>query len=146
MGLGDSVGKSDVSLDAMEMETLALKEDILRERTVNPALRAKAEQLMPDEPDPELSTEQMAGLWTRDRWLKLAKNEDHRNRLLEAGVAPEYLSLNNLEHAYSPQWRAILDGRSTVIVSDDRDGVTNTLMREAAFKRGFNVVGINLKA
>ena len=146
MGTKDSVGKSDVSLDTMEPETLALKEDILRERAVNPALRAKAEQLMPDEPDPELSTEQMAGLWTRDRWLKLVKNEDHRNRLLEAGVAPEYLNLDNLEHAYSPQWRAILDGRTTVVVSDDRDGVTNTLMREAAFKRGFNVARINLKA
>jgi hypothetical protein len=146
MGTTDSVGKSDVSLGTMEPETLALKDDILRERAVNPALQAKAEQLMPDEPDPELSTEQMAGLWTRDRWLKLVKNEDHRSRLLEAGVAPEYLSLDNLKHAYSPQWRAILDGRTTVVVSDDRDGVTNTLMREAAFKRGFNVARINLKA
>jgi hypothetical protein len=88
----------------------------------------------------------MAGLWTRDRWLKLVKDDVHRERLAQAGVSQEYLDLDNLGSAYSPQWRDILDNRTTVIVSDNRQGASTTLMREALFKRGFNVVGINLKA
>jgi hypothetical protein len=145
-GESNSVGQDTVPLENMEPETLALKEDILRERAVNPALREKADQLEKgDDPDPDLSTDQMAGLWTRDRWLKLVKSEEHLDRLRQAGVAEEYLDLDNLKVADSPQWRTILDGRTTVIVSDDREGASTTLSREALFKRHFNVVGINLK-
>jgi hypothetical protein len=146
-GIGDSLGGDSIPEDKMEPETLALKDDILRERSVNPALREEAAQMADRaRPEPELANEQMAGLWTRDRWLKLVKDDVHRERLAQAGVSQEYLDLDNLGSAYSPQWRDILDNRTTVIVSDNRQGASTTLMREALFKRGFNVVGINLKA
>lgn len=145
----DSLGQDSAELSP---EALKLKEDILRERTYNPAMRVKGEALadsaakgMP-ELDPELSNEQMAGLWTRDAWLKLIDNPDQRAALSQAGVAEEYLNKDNLKNAYSPQWNDILHNRTTVIVSGSKDDVTNTLARQAAFKRGFDVSVINLKA
>ena len=88
----------------------------------------------------------MAGLWTRDRWIKLVKNERQRETLAQAGVNEEFLNLDNLKNAYSPQWSKILDSRTTVIVSTMKDDVTNTLKDQALFQRGCNVVGINLKS
>jgi hypothetical protein len=144
----DSVGEGGADQGDLEPETLALGGDILRERELNPGLHYRRDiQLGPAALGPELSAEQMAGLWTRDRWLKLVKGNRHRARLLEAGVADEYLDLNNLSVAAdTPQWRALLDGRTTVIVSGFRDSAGSTLADEAMFKRGFSVVMLNLDA
>jgi hypothetical protein len=145
----DSLGQDSAGFENLEPETLALRDDILREREVNPALRERAKQhserLMDGEPDSELSTEQMSGLWVRDRWFKLIKNDDLRAELEKAGVRREFLDVDSLKQAaYSPQWRTLLDGRTTVVVSSNKDNVTNRLLREALFKRGFNTAIIDL--
>jgi len=138
----DSMGQDTVPLGSMEPETLALKEDILRER----ALRGESERhLASGESDRDLSTDQMAGLWTRDRWIKLIKDDERRAGLAQAGISDDFLNLDNLKVADSPQWRAFLDGRMIVVVSGDKDDVTDELFREAVFERGCNVVVINLK-
>jgi hypothetical protein len=142
----DSMGEGVVPLERMEPETLALKDDLLHERQVNPPLRTSHEGRQVSDPDQELSTDQMGGLWTRDRWLKLVKNEERKEELSQAGVDDEYLDLNNFKYAHSPHWRKILDGRTTVVVSTDKDAVTNKLKDQALFERGCNVVGIDLKS
>jgi hypothetical protein len=143
----DSMGRDTVPLENMEPETLALKEDILREREVNPAMQGEGERRLTNgKPDQDLSTDQMAGLWSRDRWLKLIKNDERRAELAQAGVSKEFLNLDNLKAADSPQWRTFLDGRTTVVVSGARDDVTNVLFQEAVFERGCNVAFVNLKA
>lgn len=142
----DSLGDSDVSSDKYEPETHALIADIERERDVNPSKRYSYEHRNTDEPDRELSNMQMGDLWVRDRWLKLAKDPENKARLIDAGVNSEYLDLDNLKAADTQQWGDILNNRTTVIVSTDKEDVTRTLMKEAAFSRGFHVVGINLKS
>ena len=150
--------RADANLDRLGHDsakispaTEELRADILRERTYNPALRDKALDLAEktahgeSKPDPELSNEQMAGLWTRDRWLKLVDDPERKEALLAAGIRPEFVEPANLTSAYSPQWEEILNGRTVVIVSGDKSDVTNTLFREAAFKRGANVAVIDLK-
>jgi hypothetical protein len=144
--LNDSMGNDAVPLEKVEPETLTLRDDVLRERQVVPALRALNEGRKEGDPDQELSTDQMGGLWTRDRWLKLVKDDGHREKLAQAGVDEEYLNMENLKSAYSQQWRKILDGRTTVIVSTLKDDVTNRLKDQALFERGCNVVVIDLKS
>jgi hypothetical protein len=142
----DSMGEGVVPLERMEPETLAMKVDLLHEREVNPPLRTSHEGRQVGDPDQELSTNQMGWLWTRDRWLKLIKNEERKEELSQAGVGDEYLDLNNFKYAHSPHWRKILDGRTTVIVSTEKNTVTNKLKDQALFERGCNVVGIDLKS
>lgn len=88
----------------------------------------------------------MGGLWTRDRWLKLLKDPARRSDLSEAGIKEEFLDMGNFERPESPQWRALLDSRTTVIVGKHRDRASGDLTREAVFDRGCNVVGIDLEA
>ena len=145
-GKGDSMGKGGIRETTMEPETLDLVTSVLHERQHNPAMINEIRQrLARGEPDPALSRKQMAELWTRDSWIKLVKNDTRRAELEQAGIKSEYLDLNNLKAADSPQWRALLNERKTVIVSSGKEGVSNTLMREAVFKRGFDVIVINLE-
>ena len=97
-------------------------------------------------PDSELSLDQMGGLWTRDRWLKLVKDEDNCNRLRQAGVSEEYLDLENLRNPYSKQWQDILDRRTSMIITTDKENVSDKLYSQALFERGCNVAVINLKS
>jgi len=142
----DSVGKDSAELCP---KTLKLKEQMSTEEAKLAALNLKggtsAEGAAQGAPDPEHSNEQMAGLWTRDGWLRLVDDPARSAALQKAGVDAQYFDQANLENPYSPQWNDILRNRATVIVSGDKDNVTDKLMREAVFKRGFDVSVINLK-
>ena len=142
----DSLGDDSISDDRLEPESLMLRDEILREREINPAMRLTSENLGQTTPDSELSLDQMGGLWTRDRWLKLVKDGDNYERLRQAGVSEEYLSIDNLGRPYSEQWRDILDRRIVVIVTTEKENVSNLLYSQALFERGCNVAVLNLKS
>jgi hypothetical protein len=126
-------------------QTEKLRQDVLRERVVNPAMHSRYENLPHGEPDPELSNRQMGGMWTRDCWLRLTEDPIHRQRLLEAGLNEKYLNPDNLDHAYSKEWKEILDNRTTMIVSGEKDRATAKLMRQAALQRGTDVFILDLE-
>jgi len=136
----------DGRVERLLPETAALRKEILNEREVNPALRMRHEDQAPGTPDPELSTRQMGGIWTRDRWLRLAKDPVHSQRLEDAGVDRQYLDLTNLENPESQQWKEILDNRTTVVVGAGKDDVTPRLSQQATLQRGFDVCVIDLEA
>lgn len=143
--LSDSMGKDSFKSENLEPETLELIKDIERERAVNPVLFDKSLHRGIDLPDPELSTDQMSDLWVRDRWLKLVKNEETRKQLAQAGVAESFLDVDYLtKGAYSDTWKKILDARNTIIVSQNKEDVTTTLLREAVFKKKTNVTVLDL--
>jgi hypothetical protein len=141
----DSMGADSFDPKNLEPETLELIKDIERERNVNPVLMEKYLNQQKNDPDPELSTEQMSDLWLRDRWLKLIKNDEKRSQLAQAGVAASFLDVDGLKvRAYSDTWKKILDTRNTVIVSQNKDNVSSKLFREAVFKKKTNITVIDL--
>ena len=81
----------------------------------------------------ELPVQQMDELWTRDRWLKIIKTEDGQQRMRGIGVDEKYLDYNRLRSSPDlPEWQAILDRRTTVVVSDSRGNVGKQLFLQAA--------------
>ncbi len=84
----------------------------------------------------ELPVQQMDDLWTRDRWLKIIKEDEGRGRMRQAGVGEKYLDYDKLrDDPNLPEWQDILDQRTTVIVSDS-GGDTGQAMFLQAVQEG----------
>lgn len=80
----------------------------------------------------ELPIQQMDDLWTQDRWLKLIKTDEGRQRMRDIGVDEKYLDYENLRSSPDlPEWQNILDRRKTVVVSDSRGSVGKRLFWQA---------------
>lgn len=92
--------------------------------------------------------QQMDDLWTQDRWLKLSRSEEGRDRLVKGGVDPRYLDYDKMSQSPdSAEWRTILDQRASVIVSDDSGSVGRHMTHQVVFERGGqDVYKIELKA
>lgn len=84
----------------------------------------------------ELPVQQMDELWTRDRWLKLIKEPEGRKRMTDIGVNEKYLNYDRLRSSPDlPEWRDILDRRTTVVVSGREGDVGKRLSDQAVFER-----------
>jgi hypothetical protein len=98
-------------------------------------------------PDNQLAVRQMQDLWARDRWLKVIKESEGRERLKQAGIAGKYLNYEAL--STSPdlvEWGEILDGRTAVIVSGKDDITGKRLLDQSLFEdRVKRVVHIKLE-
>jgi hypothetical protein len=89
-------------------------------------------KLPTQESDFTLPVQQMDDLWTRDRWLKLIKTEDGQQRMRDIGVDAKYLDYDRLRSAPDlPEWRDILDRRTTVVVSDRHGSVGKAMFLQA---------------
>lgn len=99
-----------------------------------------------DRGKPYLPVQQMDDLWTRDRWLKVIKTPEGQERMRGVGVAEKYLDHRRLCSAPDlPEWQALLDRRTAVIVSDRQGAVGRRLFDQAVFeKRVRRVVKIEL--
>jgi hypothetical protein len=81
--------------------------------------RVEWDELRMSEHDGNLPVQQMDDLWTRDRWLKIIKEDEGCARMRQAGVDEKYLDYDKLRSSlHLPEWQDILDRRTTVIVSD----------------------------
>lgn len=81
--------------------------------------------------------QQMDDLWTQDRWLKLSRSEEGRDRLEKGGVDPKYLDYGKMSQSPdSAEWKTILDQRASVIVSDDGGSVGHHMTHQVMFERG----------
>lgn len=94
----------------------------------------------------ELPVQQMDDLWTQDRWLKLIKTQDGQQRMRNIGVDAKYLDYDRLRSLPDlPEWRDILDRRTTAVVSDSHGDVGKQLFLQAVFeKRSKSVMKIEV--
>lgn len=89
-----------------------------------------------DRGKPYLPVQQMDDLWTRDRWLKIIKTPEGQERMRSVGVAEKYLDHGRLRSSPDlPEWQAILDRRTAVIVSDRQGDVGRRLFGQAVFEK-----------
>jgi hypothetical protein len=80
----------------------------------------------------ELPVQQMDDLWIQDRWLKLIKTQDGQQRMRDIGVDAKYLDYDRLRSSPNlPEWRDILDRRTTVVVSDSHGSVGKAMFFQA---------------
>lgn len=127
-------------------------------KTTTPELAEERRRLEDDvlhlkkgaEGEEKLPVEQMDELWTQDKYLKLLRSDGGPERLLDAGVAPEYCQIENFVDGHgnlkeTPLWDDILANRTTVIVSPTDDAASEKLLRQAALeKKSHRVVKISL--
>jgi len=99
-----------------------------------------------DEYKGELPVQQMDDLWVRDRWLKLIKTPEGQSRLSRIGVDEKYLDYQRLRTSPDlPEWQAILDRRTTVIVSgSEGDAGRRLFLQATAEGRSKRVVKIEV--
>ncbi len=80
----------------------------------------------------ELPVQQMDDLWTRDRWLKIIKTPEGQGRMRQLGIDEKFLNHRHLSSSPDlPEWQAILDQRSAVIVSGGKGDVGKHLFNQA---------------
>lgn len=93
-----------------------------------------------------LPVQQMDELWVQDRWLKLIKTEEGRNRMRTAGVSAKYLNYEMLRT--SPklnEWKDILNNRTVAVVSERAGNVGKRMFHQAIFeKRAKRVFSIEM--
>jgi len=94
----------------------------------------------------ELPIQQMDDLWVRDRWLKLIKTPEGRSRLSRIGVDEKYLDYRRLRASPDlPEWEAILERRTAVIVSGcEGDAGKRLFLQAIAEGRAKRVVKIEV--
>ncbi len=79
-----------------------------------------------------LPVQQMDDLWTQDRWLKIIKNPEGQQRIRQIGVDKKFLDYRHMSSSPDlPEWKAILDHRSAVIVSGSKGDVGKRLFNQA---------------
>lgn len=117
----------------------------LQSRPDVPELRRDAARMV--DHNGRLPIQQMDDLWTQDRWLKLARSEEGRQRLEKAGVDAKYLDYEKMSQSPgSAEWKTILDQRASVIVSDDSGNLGRHMTHQIVFERsGQDVYKIELK-
>jgi len=165
-GIGDGLGSPRIEASGLEPETHALMDEIKAERARNPLEQERvasrlqqAKEQWPNSPekwgdyDEELSTLQMGGAWSRDRWFKMIKNSESRAQLQAAGVDSKYLGNyakngsfepGQLSNPHSAEWQDIMDRRKIIIVGHERDQASMALARDAMFRRKANVIGMTV--
>lgn len=94
----------------------------------------------------EIPVQQMDDLWTRDRWLKVIKHPEGKERMRRAGVAERYLDHDRMSSSPTlEEWQHILDRRTTVIISDSEGDTGKKLFDQSVGeKRSYSVTKIKL--
>ncbi len=106
-----------------------------------PEVRERQKQIYRDaqkmkQNDGRLPVQQMDDLWVRDRWLKIIRRKEGRDRLKSVGIDEKYLNVETLQTSPDrPEWKDILNRCQVVIVTDGSGATGRKLLRQLVIER-----------